>query len=351
MVSQAAMPAVWVRQPFRRRADRRPVAGVAGGIADRLNASVSFVRFLLVLASVVAPWVIWVYAAAALLIPAEGHKRPDWDNLIGVGRVAVLFGVPVPEIPGGALDISQPIGGSLGWWIASLGLTGAGATALMSADYRRGRPRSLAEARSTVLATLPVAGCAALLAGGVLVAAELRWERLVPVVVLVGGVALAIAPRRRDFVAPAIVALGVCVLIVAAESRLEGGVGHLRLTPTVAAGNEIVARRAVGSVTVDLRRLPRSLEPITFTASVGMGRLRVIVPRGARVEIHARVGRGHIDPALLRDRPELQGFDQRLVRTHGGKAGALRVRLVADVGLGTIEIDGPNVFRYGRGGP
>src|SRR5688572_18210911 len=74
---------VVTRSPLRRRTEHRLAAGVAGGVADRLNASAAFVRVILFFAIAWAPWGLEAYAAAALLIPPRGSDRPDWDNVIG----------------------------------------------------------------------------------------------------------------------------------------------------------------------------------------------------------------------------------------------------------------------------
>jgi phage shock protein PspC (stress-responsive transcriptional regulator) len=165
MVSQATISRRLERPRLHRRTEHRLVAGVAGGIADSLNAPVAFVRVVIALAAVVAPWTVWGYAGAALLIPAAERNRPDWDNLIAAGRLALLWGVPWLLLPDG-LAINEPFAGSPGLYIALYGLLTAGTVALLSADYRRGRPRSPGEARSTVLAALPVAACAVLLCAG-----------------------------------------------------------------------------------------------------------------------------------------------------------------------------------------
>ena len=79
---------------LRRRTEQRLLAGVAGGVADWLNAPVGFVRVVLVLLGAFSTIPVAVYAGAALLIPARGHNRPSWDNLIGAGSVGLLFLVP-----------------------------------------------------------------------------------------------------------------------------------------------------------------------------------------------------------------------------------------------------------------
>jgi phage shock protein PspC (stress-responsive transcriptional regulator) len=332
------------RGRLRRRTEHRLVAGVAGGIADRLNASVGFVRVLLGLAIVFVPWGLELYAAAALVIPPRDSDRPDWDNVIGLARIGVVFGVPVLALSGG-INISDDFEGPVGWWLAYCGLLAAGAVALLTADYRRERPRTRAEARAVVLAALPVGICAAGFAAAVLLEPDVRWERAAPLVALVGAVTVVVAAwrdRLGAFLPPAMLAVAIVGLIAAADVRLEGGVGDERVVPEPADGRPVVVRRAVGDVDLDLRRVMRDGRDAAVVASVGVGSLHVSLPRRSRVVLDARVAKGQIDPFAV-DADSTQGFDRRLVRSAQPRrtsSGTQTIRLRATVGLGTIELSG-----------
>ena len=338
MVSPAAIPQRVQRARLRRRTEHRLLAGVAGGIADRLNAPVAFVRFFIVLVFAWAPWTMAAYAGAALLIPARDRSRPDWDNLVGAGRFGLVFAGP--WLAGPSLALDEPLGGSAGWWIASWGLLAVGAAVMLSADYRRGRGRTREEARATVLAALPVAGCVLVFAAGAVLVPDVRWEHALPLAAIAGGMALLIG-RRREYVAPALLALAATAVLVASEARLDGGVGDMRVVPRDPSGEPIVVRRAVGDVDIDLGSLRRDAGAAVIEATVGVGDLVVHLPPGTRVALDARVGRGAIEPwALARD-SELQGFDRRLVavdRIVAGRPRRASVRIAADVGVGTIQI-------------
>jgi phage shock protein PspC (stress-responsive transcriptional regulator) len=340
MVSEAAIAAPVARPRLRRRAQHRLVAGVAGGLADRLNAPVAFVRFMFGLAGWLMPWAIFAYAAAALLVPAAGRNRPDWDNLIGVGRVGLLFALPWVVAPPD-LDLDDPAGPT-GVSIAVYGLLAVGATVLLSTDYVRGRPRSPEEARATVLAALPVAAFAAVIAAGVVLVPDVRWDRVVPLAAVAGGAALFFA-GGREFVAPAVLALGAAAVVVASGARLEGGVGDVRLAPA-AAGEPIVAKRAVGDVEIDLSRLRRSQGPIVVEAQAGYGDVSVTIPTRAAVEIDAHAGQGRIFSASVETRKvegyrhDLQGYDLDLEHAEPGRPGAPLVRVAAQVGAGDIYL-------------
>jgi phage shock protein PspC (stress-responsive transcriptional regulator) len=338
MVSQAAIPRPFARPRLRRRTESRLVAGVAGGVADRLNAPVAFIRFFIALAALWAPWTIAAYAGAALLIPASGRSRPDWDNLVGAGRLGLLFAAPWLAFP--PLEIGEPLGGPAGWWVASWGLLAVGAALMLSADYRRGRGRSREEARSTVLGAIPVAGFAALIAAAILLFPDVRWERLVPLGAIAGGTALLLA-GRREYMGPALLALAAAAVIVSSGARLDGGVGDMRIAPRDPSAEPVVVRRAVGDVTIDLGAVRRGAGPVEVEASVGIGDLDIRLPAGTRVELDAEVGRGSIDQWTLTRDSTLQGFDRRLVRAgrvFGGRPRGASVRIVASVGIGTVNL-------------
>jgi phage shock protein PspC (stress-responsive transcriptional regulator) len=334
MVSEVALPARVERARLRRRTEHRLLAGLAGGVADWLNAPVAFIRFFLAVAAFFSPWVVGAYAAGALLLPARDRNRPDWDNLVGAGRVGLVFAARWLAIPS-TIFVDESFGGSPGWYIASFGTLAVGAAVMLSADYRRGHPYRRAEARATVLASLPVAACALLLVAGMALLPDVRWERFVPLGAIAGGVALLVA-RRREYVAPALLALAAAVVVVASGARLDGGIGDATLKPADPRGEPIVVRRAAGDVKLDLRRV-RNSAAVVVEASVGLGDLEVTVPAGAFVYFDTRVGRGDLDTLPLE--PGRQGFDQSAAGFHRGRPGGVRIRLDAEVGAGNIAID------------
>jgi phage shock protein PspC (stress-responsive transcriptional regulator) len=336
MVSQAVTPARLDRARLPRRTEHRLVAGVAGGIADRLNAPVAFVRFFILVATIWSPFVFAAYGAAALVLPAGGRNQPDWDNLVGAGRLALVLAAPWLAL-WSPLAINEPIDGSAGWVVAAVGLLAVGAVAMFSADYRREGGRTREEARSAVLGALPAAACGLLLAAAIVLVPDVRWERFVPLVAIAGGAALLVA-GRREHVAPALLVLAVAVVVVASGARLDGGVGDVRMKPADPRGEPIVVRRAFGDVELDLRRVRNAVAPVDVEVSAGMGDVEVTVPEWARVEVDARVGRGEIDVERMAGSRDY-GFDQHAGRGLPGRPGGARIEIVADVGSGTIHIE------------
>ncbi len=333
-----------VRPALRRRTEQRLVAGVAGGLADWLNAPVGFVRVVLVLLGAFSPIPVAVYAGAALVLPARGHNRPSWDNLVCAGRVGLLFLVPA-VVFGRSGDLNALFDEPPSLWIPVVALALIGVAVLLSADYVRGRARTDAEARAVVLAAAPLVCFAVVLAGAVVLFPGPRWERFVPAGVLLAGLALLVATLNRSgrtFVAPAVVAVVLAGSVIAAGTRLEGGVGDASFTTTDAADGSIVARRAVGDMTVDLRRLDTG-RPVTVVASVGMGELRLGVPNDARLTLDAHVGNGRIHAGLVNRKFHYSDGLDTSVRevwpvSRRDTPGAPHIRVVADVGVGEISV-------------
>ena len=73
-----------------------------------------------------------------------------------------------------------------------------------------------------------------------------------------------------------------------------------------------------GGLTLDLRRAPLTDGTSTMEAAVGMGTLRVIVPRDASVEVDARVKAGNIDGDLA-PTPDEGGVDLHETFNAGGR--------------------------------
>lgn len=330
------------RPPLRRRTEDRLLAGVAGGIADWLNAPVVWIRVILVVALSWLPWGWVAYGLVALVLPAQGRRRPDWDNLVGVGRLVLLFFAADVLFASPDDDVEQLFQGQPGRWIPIFALGLVGAAAYFALPFSRAQP---ADPRSTVLASLPLAIFLSAVAVGLLLAPDFRWDRILPLGCVIAAIALAARVMRsgaRPVVTPVVLATAVAALAVAADVRLEGGVGDRSV---VAAGVEAPAPShvAIGNLSADLSRLRPTGDPVTYRATVGMGTLRIVVPNRIGVALDARVGRGAISPPA----DYLSGFGVSVSgpelwihprRRPSDTPPPVRLRVVARVGLGKVEI-------------
>ncbi len=93
-----------------------------------------------------------------------------------------------------------------------------------------------------------------------------------------------------------------------------------------------------GTLTLDLRRAPLTDGMTTVDAAVGMGQLRVIVPRNANVDVDARVKAGHIGGDLA-PTPHDGGVDLHETFDAGDREGSTDLRLELKVGIGELEVD------------
>jgi hypothetical protein len=138
---------------------------------------------------------------------------------------------------------------------------------------------------------------------------------------------------------------------VAAGARLDGGIGDIRVEPARVDGRTLEVRRAVGDVAVDLRRTLSS-EPIVLRTSVGKGTLRVALPGRARVRVDARVGQGELSSIpLTGNGVSDRGFDlhatDRWRPRYTGPARAPEIRVIADVGIGNLQVSRARDFLAG----
>jgi predicted membrane protein len=93
-----------------------------------------------------------------------------------------------------------------------------------------------------------------------------------------------------------------------------------------------------GTLTLDLRRAPLTDGMTTVDAAVGMGELRVIVPRDANVDVDARVKAGNIAGDLA-PTPDEGGVDLHETFDAGDREGGTDLRLELQVGIGELEVD------------
>jgi phage shock protein PspC (stress-responsive transcriptional regulator) len=318
----------------RRRTENRVIAGVAGGCADWLNAPVSTIRGVLLLAAFSSPWVVAVYAAAAFVIPARGRVLPGWDNLIGLGRLALLMAGPT-LLTGLEITLTGVLSQPIVIWLPVSAILLAGAAALLAADYRRDAPRTVAESRAVVLATLPFVAAGGLLVGAVALWPDVSWEVLLPFALIGAGIGVLIAVRVggwRRLVAPVAVTAVVVAHLVAADVRLDGGVGELR----VSAVDSVTAHRALGDVHVDVGGAGRT--PVTVRVSAGIGDVTVTVPAEAKVVVDAHVGRGVVYLPVEPSGDVLEGYGLDVHERRTSPRGHGSVHVVADVGLGKLDV-------------
>jgi hypothetical protein len=226
---------------------------------------------------------------------AHDTQSADDPQRAGPGQRA---GKPVGEGPDGG---RQP-DGSGGKAQASGAIDGEGAHPDATPPAKRGWLRLQSETFFGIAERIHLGALAAgvafivlgvLLLGGTQVA----WRGLLDAALTVIGLVLVVGSRRSDS-GRGLLVVGLVLTIVMlgvwrADVPLRGGMRWHTVSPTTSADLASPYYQTAGSLTVDLRHL-RPPAPTPLVASIGVGRLVVIVPPGTILQGTIAVGEGRV---------------------------------------------------------
>jgi phage shock protein PspC (stress-responsive transcriptional regulator) len=360
---------------LRRRATDRVAAGVASGLADYLNVDPLLVRVVLVGLVLFNGAGLFIYLAAWLFIPVEGRDVSiveGWIRRLGapggtawtiawiflaIVGTAVLFNVldsvelrgGVGPVEGFVLALVVIVGG-----ILLVRRTAAGdpasiadtPTARTAAAADASAPRTTIERREQVRREPSQLGLyvlgVLLVAVGVLAAidgataADMlpgQYAGAALAILGLGLVAGAWWGRARWLIIVGVLLVPIAVALSFVDVPFDQGWGERGAAPVQAAELQGEYRLSGGRLTLDLTNLPPSAEERHIAASVGMGRLLVILPEGARAEVTTEVGAGSSDlfgarqeGTRLTDHGELDGTGGAFVLDLEAGIGEVRVR-------------------------
>jgi phage shock protein PspC (stress-responsive transcriptional regulator) len=173
--------------------------------------------------------------------------------------------------------------------------------------------------------------------------AEVDPRDVLAVGLVVAGAGLVVAAwrgRARVMLIP----LGLLVAAALASAEvvdvpLDAGMGDRTVRVDRSTDLDEPIELLAGELVVDLRDAPLSAaRPTTVRANLGVGELRVLVPRSATLVVDADIRAGQVAGALNRSADADGGvlIDERYVLR--GADGAPRVNLVLDVGIGQAEV-------------
>jgi hypothetical protein len=172
---------------------------------------------------------------------------------------------------------------------------------------------------------------------------DLSWRTIMSGALILVGVALVAGSRRGMH--GGLITAGVLLTVVlglasTAEGILDvpfsGGIGNSTFAPASVLDSYDSYRLSIGDLTVDLRPTELSEGTTTIEASVGIGQLKVELPRGVAVRVIGSVGAGR----LMFDGKEYSGTGvDEVVTDEGFDAASPRLILQVQVGLGNIEVD------------
>jgi len=345
----APPPAPGPRRLTRSSSDRI-IGGVSGGIGRYFGIDPTLARIGFVALALLGGAGLIVYAAALLLVPlddeAAGAPTSPRDRALAIG-VAV------------ALIVAGLIFGSFGWALGGalvplgfLVLTGLTVWWLVSGERPNGSPGHVLRRAALGIGLLIACGALATasffasgLGGGVVVAG----------IVIAAGAALVAAAfvgGARWLVLPALAIALPLAFVSAAGIDLDGGFGERRERPATVAELERTYRLGAGELVVDLRELDLPAGDHRLKVGMGTGHVLVLVPTGVCVASTAKIGIGGVE---IFDRTS-GGIDIDWKDARRARAGAPRLVLEGDVGLGVIEVrhreidygDGPRWNRSDR---
>jgi phage shock protein PspC (stress-responsive transcriptional regulator) len=260
-----------------RSSSHRMVAGVSGGLGRYFDLNPAVFRLGFVILTLLGGAGILVYLAALLVIPAEGSEQSIAEQVLAERR-------------------DRP------WPVVGLGLAGVALVLLLS----RGE-----------------------------LAAGAGW-----IVVLLGGLTILWVSRRREKGRRILIAVGAFFALVAVAAAvavvtafawfdvsLGDGVGDRTYLPASASALEDSYRLGIGNLEVDLSQVePAGTQLVD--ARVGIGRLRIVVPRDADVRVDAHATAGEVFVLGNHD-------DGRNATAHVGNG---QFEIDARVGAGRIDV-------------
>jgi phage shock protein PspC (stress-responsive transcriptional regulator) len=298
---------------LRRSRSDRMVAGVCGGLGRYFDVNPVFYRVGFVVLTLLGGAGILVYGAALLVIPDEGEQDSLATDVLRnrKQRPLALAGLVLVGVAGIALfsHISFRFPSDWFWALVLVG----GALVLWS--QRRPSPGpppppppAAAESGPEVVEPRPAPATGA---------PPRRQSRLLTALGVL-GVALALA----------VVAV---VAFTSTYMHLDDGVGHRAYQPTTVSALRDDYRLGIGELELDLSKLSLPADETTVQASVGIGRLHMVVPHDVTVRVKTHVSWG--EATLLGH--EEGGHN---VRADVGDTHAQLV-LDTDVGIGQVEVE------------
>lgn len=314
---------------MRRSSDDRIVAGVCAGAARYLNIDPVIVRVVLAVLTVAGFAGIILYAAAWVLLPAEGEDRSlaaDWFRLDRNEEQVRVVGLVVALVLAGLAiigDNSWAWWGGAPWWLLPAGLlywffvarprrrrerrdpqpppvttTGPdGARTAVPPPPLPPRPRP----RRSPALTLLVVSVTAIALAATRIWSE--YHRDVPttayLAIALGIVGLGLLVGTVVGNGGPLIGIGALLAIALAIGSVlpSGRIGEQDPTPTSAADVESRYTHGIGLLELDLTQVadPDSLLGRSTEVDSGVGLVRIVVPDGLPVRVDAHVRAGEID--------------------------------------------------------
>ena len=346
-------PTTPVKELHRSRDDRY-LAGVSGGLGEYFDISPMFFRVGFAILTLVGGAGILLYAAAALVIPAEGSSESIASEALRQRRDKpwLLAGVALIGLALVSLFAQANFWPDSGfaWLLLLLGGIAivvsqrqqpapreegpAGETTTVgAAPGRPRRPSIFAPAIGLLLAS---AGVLALLdASGV----DVRWDYALGIGAVVTGVLVivgaALQRRTGGLVVVGVTLAIVAVAVSAVDVELEGPIGERTYRPIEADDVRSSYEMSIGDFELDLTDTTLGLGETAIDADLGIGGLLIVVPGDVDVDVEASASAGHVEVFEAED----DGFGADESASIEGTSDDRRVlRIDAHVGVGDVRV-------------
>jgi phage shock protein PspC (stress-responsive transcriptional regulator) len=313
-----------------RSSSDKVLGGVAGGLGRYFDIDPIIFRIGFVVLTIAGGAGLIAYAAAWLLVPADpiAGEPPEGRNRvltwIGAGILTIAACVALGR---GLFFAGPPLFG-----LALLALLGA---ALWRAAENRGDDGNVVLRRAGLAILLIVVSGIGFVAVGV--GAAVGGGAVIAGLVIAIGAALCVAAfvgGARWLVLPALIVAIPLGFVAAAGIDVDGGVGDRDYRPTSLAEMRDGYKLGIGELRVDLREvdLPAGRTPLEL--KMGIGSIRVLVPKDVCVASDMRVGAGY---ARVFDR-DSAGLDVDWRQVPSETASAKRLVIDGHVGVGELQV-------------
>ena len=165
------------------------------------------------------------------------------------------------------------------------------------------------------------------------------WRTLLPIALVVVGVATVVLALRRpagELIGTGVVLTVLVVVSALAPAQFGFTIGERSERPTSIDQAIEGYGHGIGSLEVDLGGLDLT-ESITVEAGVGVGELRIVVPDGVPLDVHATAGVGEVE---VFDRSS-SGVGAKVEERFDDDNDGPTLRIDASVGVGQIRVVRP----------
>jgi phage shock protein PspC (stress-responsive transcriptional regulator) len=366
-----------------RRADRRVVAGVAGGVADALGVNPLWVRLAFLVLTLGAGAGVLLYLALWWLLPREDMEGSGSEEFLRTfpqapawaGRIVLIVGVgvlasqiaPSPDQP----HWSPPL--VAGFVLVALGVAlfrrdlanerdeseGANGIAVQGviapeppprvasprpivtrAPHRVRQPRERSRLGVLTVGSAMIAVSVAVLLDG-LGSITLDVGRFPALALVFLGAGLLMSAwwgRARGAIVLGVLTLPVALVLSLVHFPFGGDIASRTLSPRRIDPFPTSQRLLAGELFVDLTRVDMAGTSQTLEIEVGAGSVHMIVPRDVAVHLVADVGLGAL---TVTGQPDRLGVDVTRDLTLPGKPGRGVLVLRVDQGIGSLDLYRP----------